>query len=215
MEQTRSRRAARKRSEGRRTQAERSAETCERIIAAATACVAELGFRNTTMQNIAKHAAVTWGAMQHQFGDKDAIIDAVIERSLEEFSRLMVGLREAAPDLEHRIHTFTERAWVAFKGPYYRVVLEILLHCPEKVEGVASAFTRLWEEHFGDLHLSSEQQFTARRFTFVMLSGIATESLVVPGVEPSKHHFMVLEHTLLSLLAHPEPQRERRSSAAR
>lgn len=183
-----------------RTQAERSAETREKIVAGATACIAERGFGNATMFNIAHRAGVTWGAMQHHFGDKDAILDAVIDRSLREFTDLMEGLRAAEPDIERRVRGFTRRAWVAFKGPYYRVILDILLHRPEKTERIAAAFTALWTQIFGDLRLSQEQRLAAQRLTFTMLSGIATESVVVPGIEASPLHFAVLERTLTDML---------------
>jgi len=184
----------------RRTQAERSAATCEKVVRAATDCIAELGLSNATMSRIAERAGVSWGAMQHQFGEKDAIIDAVIERSLEEFSRQMEGLREAEPDLARRVRAFTERAWVIFNGPTYRAILSILLQRREKTERIATVLTELWAEIFGGLGLTDEQQFAAQRFTFVLLSGIATESVVVPGAGSPESHFAVLERTLLELL---------------
>jgi len=174
--------------------------TREKIIAAATECSAQRGFSNATMFNIAHRAGVTWGAMQHHFGDKDAILDAVIDRSLREFSEVMEGLREAEPSLERRIGAFTKHAWVAFKGCYYRVILDILLHRPDKTERIATAFTKLWARIFGDVPLSQEQQLAAQRFTFMMLSGIDTESVVVPGIEASPLHFVVLERVLLRML---------------
>jgi AcrR family transcriptional regulator len=203
-----------RRRKARRTQAERSAETRARIVAAATECIAQLGFSNATMFSIAHEAGLTWGAMQHHFGDKDAILDAVIDRGVEEFTRRMEGLREAEPDLERRIRAFTERAWVIFKGPTYRTILDILLHRREKTQRIAAALTKLWARIFGDLPLSQEQQRAAQRFTFVVLSGIATESVVVPGVEACKRHFAVLERELLSMLAAPTAKRRRAGAAA-
>jgi hypothetical protein len=97
-----------------------------------------------------------------------------------------------------------------FKGPSYRVILNILLHQREKTERIAAAFTALWFDMFGDLPLSRERQLAAQRFTFVMLSGIATESVLVPGVEASKDHFEVIEGTLLSMLGSPVSDRRRR-----
>jgi AcrR family transcriptional regulator len=189
----------------RRTQAERSAETRARVIRAATECVGELGYVGATMARIAERSGVTWGAMQHQFGDKDAIIDAVIDHTLEDFARQMRGLREAEPLLARRVHAFTERAWAIFEGPSYRAILSILLHRREKTERIAAVFTEQWREIFGDLRLSPDQQLAAQRFTFVLLSGIATESLVVPGVEDARSHFVLLENNLLRMLRDGRP----------
>jgi AcrR family transcriptional regulator len=193
----------------RRTQAERSAETRARVIRAATECVGELGYAGATTARIAERAGVTWGAMQHQFGDKDAIIDTVIDHTLDEFARQMQGLRETEPVLARRVHAFTERAWAIFEGPSYRAILSILLHRREKTERIATALTEQWARIFDDLDLSPEQQLAAQRFTFVLLSGIATESLVVPGVEDARSHFALLESNLLRMLrgGRPSPRR--------
>lgn len=184
----------------RRPHAERSAETRQKILAAATQCIGELSFTNTSMLSIANRAGVSLGAVQHQFGDKDAIIDAVIDRCLREFAALLNGLREAEPDLKRRVRAFTERAWVAHKGPYNRIMLDILLHRPEKTQRLAAAHTTLWAEIFDDLGLPTEKLLAAQRFTFMMLGGIGLESVIVPGVEPAKEHFEVLERTLLDML---------------
>jgi len=183
-----------------RPHAERSAETREKILRAACQRIAELGFSNTSMLAIATRAGVSLGAVQHQFGDKGAIIDAVIDRCLQEFNGLLTGLRQEEPDLQRRVRAFTERAWVGHTGAYYRIVLDILLHCPEKTERLAAAHTKLWAEIFGDLKLPVQQLLAAQRFTFMMLGGIALESALVPGVEPAKEHFAVLESTLLGML---------------
>ena len=198
------------RSRLRRTQAERSEETRDKVIAAATACIAEQGLRNATTQAIALHAGVTWGAMQHQFGEKDALIDAVIARSMQEFVSLLQGLREAEPNLARRVRGFTRRWWTALKGPYYRAVLEILLRHPEKTRPVAAASERLWIETFGDLALPKEQLRKSHRFAFVMLGGIALESLVAPGVPPFEPAFRVLEETLLEMFRTGRTRRVRK-----
>ena len=171
------------------------------MIAAATGCIAELGYGGATMVRIAGRAGVSWGAMQHQFGEKDAIVDAVIERRLEDFRARMRGLRAAEPAIERRIHAFAERAWEDFKGPGFRVVLNVLLQRRDKALRIAEVMTGLWREIFGDLRLSEERQLAARRFAFVMLSGIATESAVTPALADTRGHFEVLESTLVRMLA--------------
>jgi len=183
----------------RRSQAERSEETREKVVAGATACIAEQGLRNATTQAIALRAGVTWGAMQHQFGDKDALIDAVIARSMQEFVNLMQGLREAEPNLACRVRAFTQRWSTALRGPYYRVVLDILLRHPKKTRPVAAASERLWIQTFGDLAISKEQLRKAHRFAFLMLGGVALESLVAPGMPAFEPAFQVLEKTLLEM----------------
>lgn len=194
----------------RRSHAARSAETRQKILTAAIACIAEQGFNGASMLRIATRAGVSPGAVQHQFGDKDGIIDAVIAYCIQEFHQIMAGIRQAQPDLERRVHAFTERAWLAHQGPLNRVLLHILLHCPEKTERLAEADAAAWAATFGDLNLPQAQSLAAQRFAFMLLGGIGLESVVVPGAEPAKEHFAVLERTLMDML-HPAGRLNARS----
>ncbi|MBW2313227.1 MAG: TetR family transcriptional regulator [Deltaproteobacteria bacterium] len=55
----------------RRSQAERSAETRTRILAAVIDSIADVGLQRSTAAEIACRAGVTWGAVQHHVGDKE------------------------------------------------------------------------------------------------------------------------------------------------
>ena len=67
----------------RRTQEERSAATREKVIQATIDCIVEEGLHNTTAARITAHSGITWGAIAHQFGDKDSVLFAVVERNGE------------------------------------------------------------------------------------------------------------------------------------
>ena len=60
-------------------------------------CIAELGFQRTTAQEITRRAGVTWGAVQHHFGDKDGIL-------LARARGLVPALRRAARRRSARGH---------------------------------------------------------------------------------------------------------------
>src|SRR5258706_10023170 len=62
----------------RRPQAERSAETRSRLIAAAIACLHRLGYSATTVTVVAEEAGVSRGAMTHQFPAKTDLMLAVV-----------------------------------------------------------------------------------------------------------------------------------------
>ena len=92
-----------------RTQEERSAATRANVVQAATECVAELGFRAATMGAIAERAGVSWGAIQHQFGEKDALLDAVLEQAVGELQAGLSDIREQENDPAGRVRTFVRR----------------------------------------------------------------------------------------------------------
>jgi AcrR family transcriptional regulator len=64
----------------RRTQAERSAETREALIAAARPLFAVHGYADVALETIVRTAGVTRGAMYHHFADKTELFAAVFEQ---------------------------------------------------------------------------------------------------------------------------------------
>lgn len=192
----------------RRTQEERSAATRAKVVEAATECVAELGYRGATMSAMAQRAGVSWGAMQHQFGEKDAIFDAVLERVMALLQENFRGLREQHPDVAARVHAFVQRNREIAGGPIYRAFVEIQLHRGREGGQAALGWSRyvgeviagVWSDLFGDLGLSQRRLEDAQRFTFAVISGIAAESMLFPAFDFSARHFDILEEALVRLL---------------
>jgi AcrR family transcriptional regulator len=195
----------------RRTQEERSAETRAKVIRATTECLAELGFRATTMTAIAQRAGVTWGAMQHQFGAKEAILDAVLESSLEEFEAQLATLSGLTPSVEVRVRAFIRKSRELLRGPSYRAFVEIQLNrgrdeLREATSGpswgrhVAASLARAWARVFRDLDVTPSRLRSAQRFAYMVLSGIAAEAMLFPDVDFSRQHLAVLEQNLLQML---------------
>lgn len=201
-----SREARRGRRAPRRTQEERSAETRARVIEAATGCVAERGFRGATMTAIAERAGVTWGAMQHQFGDKEAILDAVMEDALVvlEGKIAQVGRSDADPAL--RVRRFASRVGELLRGRSYQAFLEIQLNRSRSgrdgedwTRHVAGVLDRTWTQAFGDLGLSRRALDDSKRFGFMVLAGIAVEAMLFPDLDQSRRHLATLQETLLRI----------------
>jgi AcrR family transcriptional regulator len=63
----------------RRTQADRSAATSQALVAAGRRLFAAQGFADVSTDAIAAEAGVTRGALYHQFADKVALFDAVVD----------------------------------------------------------------------------------------------------------------------------------------
>ena len=66
--------------DGRRTQAERAAETRDALIGAARPLFASIGFADASLETIVRNAGVTRGALYHHFADKTELFAAVFER---------------------------------------------------------------------------------------------------------------------------------------
>jgi AcrR family transcriptional regulator len=81
---------------GRRTQAERSAETRDALIGAARPLFASVGFADASLETIVRNAGVTRGALYHHFADKTELFAAVFERVEGEMATRMVDAVAAA-----------------------------------------------------------------------------------------------------------------------
>ena len=134
----------------RRSHAERTAATRERVMAAVVASMAEVGYRKTTAAEIARRAGVTWGAVQHHFGDKDGILAAVLADTFARFAERL-GDPPAGAGLGVRVGRFVDRAWEHFASPHYRTTFEILRHVPPDADRawqgqMLAAWSRIWTQ---------------------------------------------------------------------
>lgn len=71
----------------RRTQAERKAESDERLIQAAIELFAEQGYVRTTLNDIGGRAGYTGGLVSNRFGSKQALLRAVLDEIYRSFTR--------------------------------------------------------------------------------------------------------------------------------
>jgi AcrR family transcriptional regulator len=80
----------------RRTQADRSATTRDALVAAARRLFAAQGFAEVPADAIVAAAGVTRGALYHQFADKTALFDAVLEAVEADIARRLADEVAAA-----------------------------------------------------------------------------------------------------------------------
>lgn len=167
----------------RRSHAERTAETCRRVKEAVVESIAEVGYQRTTGAEIARRAGVTWGAVQHHFGDKDGILMAVLEESFQRFAEVVGEPSADDASLDQRVATFVDRAWQHFGSAHYRTTFEILLNLPPDVEprwqaGMFGAWNRLWKRFFSESRLSRRETLELMHYTVSVLSGLATTQML-------------------------------------
>jgi len=193
----------------RRTQIERTAETRARIIAATAESISQVGFQRTTAAEISRRSGLTWGAVQHHFGDKSGILAAILEDSFNRFSE---GLMQAFEDvgqsapLARRIETFVDSAWTHFDSIHYRAAFEILLEeSASRKSGIASeqndqswqveilkAWTGIWQRLFPDVKLGRKRAMMIQHYTVSVLSGLASMQLLAGEAAPFVHDELTL-----------------------
>jgi len=193
----------------RRSHAERTAETRAKILAAVVDSIAEVGFHRTTAVEITRRAGVTWGAVQHHFGDKDGILVAVLEDTFGRFAARLETVPIETLSLERRVAFFVERAFEHFTSREYVSTFEILLdHLrrkdPPSPDGarwqlqMLRAWDRVWRRFFGDATVPRRRQLLLQHYTVAVLTGLAS-TLLLEGGERSlpREELALLEATLV------------------
>jgi len=182
---------ARRRARPRRTQAERTAETTRRLKAAAVEAIAELGFKRATATEIARRAGVSWGAAQHHFGDKTAILRAVLEDATVAFLD-RIDRVDAVASLESRVDQFVDAAWEHFRSDEFRSTSEILtnLAAAPGVEGALpegtaivqlERWTETWTRLFGDVPLTPSRAMAIQGYVVAVLTGLTSVHVLERG----------------------------------
>jgi AcrR family transcriptional regulator len=172
----------------RRSHAERTAETRAKILAAVVESIAEVGFQRTTAVEITRRAGVTWGAVQHHFGDKDGILLAVLDDSFARFAARLEDVDVAGLALPARVELFVERAFAHFTSREYASTFEILLdHLRRDGKGtswqlrMSRAWDRVWQRFFGDAPLPRRRHGVLQHYTISVLSGLASTLMIEGG----------------------------------
>jgi AcrR family transcriptional regulator len=187
----------------RRSHAERTAETRARVMDAVVASIAEVGYQRSTAAEIARRAGVTWGAVQHHFGDKDGILMAVLGEAFDDFARLHANSPNEGEGIEERVALFIDRSATHFGSALYRSNFEILLNLPSDLElswqqQMLAAWIRIWSRYFPETDSSGPRSVDLMSYTISVLSGLAaTRMLEGRGANIGSGELRYLKDTLV------------------
>ncbi len=195
----------------RRSHAERSAETKDKIIQAVVDLIAEYGIQKTTANAIAKRAGVTWGALQHHFGGKYGALAATLEDSFERFSATIGEPTEEIKTLDLRIDQFIDRAWEHYRSPHYKSMFSLLSNDLSDIYEAAEwkheqmrlfeSLDRVWLTFF-PLELQDDHlRKTVAHYTHSVLTGLAmTHNLWATGKQTANRELALLKKSLLEVI---------------
>ncbi len=176
---------------GKNWQQTKSARTRDTILDAAVDCFYELGYANTTTENVANKAGVSRGAMLHHFPTRFDMIKASVERlskkRLEMFRTEEAIVQKGAT--YSRIEEGIDAYWKQLNTPVFVVFQELKVAARTDkelakvllpaLEDFNRAFYRSIREIFPDLALS-EAFSRANYLTQYMLEGMAMARLLGP-----------------------------------
>lgn len=172
----------------RRSNAERSAETKERILEATLACLSEKGYAATSTNDVVKRAGVSRGALMHHFSSKSDLVAAaavylVRKRyaAADEQSQALTGKQQSIRDkLEVRRRDY-ER--------WFPATIEFMVACRTD-EALSDSFTKAmnpYVEGMGQTMLEDwpelakhESPLLIQYVTGCFIRGLCLEAIVNP-----------------------------------
>lgn len=118
---------------------QRGRETRRLLLDTAIRCLAEGGAEAVSANLIAKEAGVTWGTIQHQFGDADGVWAAVLDHQATE-TRALLAERPQTSDLRRRVADIVDTLWAAFDTDLARAVENLRLSLPRDPATLAAQY---------------------------------------------------------------------------
>lgn len=155
------------------------------VIQAAIDCIYRDGFHAAHTNRIAEEAGVSWGVLQYHFGDKDGLLQAVIDTIFDDFTATLAGTTLEGDDLQARVRHLIEVIWTLVSKKEYRVSIAILrnagkddsssINGQKQLSRWAARTSELWELLFeGKIHQPGQSEI-ARHLLFAALRGMVDE----------------------------------------
>lgn len=198
----------------RRTQAERVAESDTRMLQAAMSLVATRGYAQTTLEAIGAESGYSRGLVSHRWGTKDKLLEALVDRVLEDFR---VGLLERLRGLTGLDALFCEIDCYleGMDDPplssraFFVLMLESIGPAPQIREHFAR-FSKKWQASLARTIAKGQQLGSIRadvtpadeaRLLIATLRGLRTQSMLDPASSDIARDIAALKATLTQRLA--------------
>ncbi len=159
--------------------------TRQKVIQAAISCIYRDGFNAAHTNKIAKDAGVTWGVLQYHFGDKDGLLQAVIDHIFEDFQQTLANVELNGGNLQQRLRQLIDAVWGLISKKEYRASIAILrnagkdensrINGQKQVKQWAATISQLWDELLPEDVRNSPASDAARHLMFATLRGLADD----------------------------------------
>jgi AcrR family transcriptional regulator len=128
-----------------RTQAERSARTRQALLDAAARGLSRYGYANLVLEDVAREAGYTRGALYHQFKDKEDLALAVIDWIDEAYRREVSDPAKRQPDPVSELLTLARGHAIFCRRDVARVVMALRLEFSDQNHPIGRAIERATE----------------------------------------------------------------------
>lgn len=204
-------------------QARKALATRERILLAVIELINESGLAGATSSQIARRAGITWGAVQHHFGNKEEILLAVLYRAQEIYLKTLSHAKLGEGKVEERIHRFVELVWEHYRSDLYFAFSEILrashlssngsVSEPFSVSEQQEKHVRIMATIFDGYPIPRSALKDSFRFVHRFMAGFAIDRILEPSAPFEANHIERVKDELFQLtLRYPQEERPAVSS---
>ncbi|MEZ5571103.1 MAG: TetR/AcrR family transcriptional regulator [Halioglobus sp.] len=159
--------------------------TREKVIKAAIDCIYREGFHAAHTNRIAAEADVSWGVLQYHFGDKDGLLQAVIDYIFDDFAATLESTTLHGDTLQQRVRQLIDVVLALVSKKEYRVSIAILrnagkddsssINGQKQLARWAKKTSQLWDELFAGKIQQAQRSEIARHLLFATLRGMVDE----------------------------------------
>ena len=167
------------------TKSTKSEVTRKKVIQAAIDCIYRDGFNAAHTNRIAEEAGVSWGVLQYHFGDKDGLLQAVIDHIFDDFATTLESTSLQGEDLQPRVRQLIDVVWALVSKKEYRVSIAILrnagkdnsssINGQKQLSRWARKTSQLWDTLFAGKIQEPQRSEIARHLLFATLRGMVDE----------------------------------------
>jgi AcrR family transcriptional regulator len=158
--------------------------------------IVEKGYYQTSSNEIARRAGVTWGTIQHQFGTREQLLLAVIDRRWDDLEDAVATAEVAGVTLEERLRSVLDVLADHYGSPPHLAHLQIALdltHDPNVSEDARRSVRRhgsqlekawrpLFEQALGDA--ASDPELVT--YAFLTLRGFLSANVIATAISGKK-----------------------------
>lgn len=156
-----------------------------KVIKAAIDSIYRDGFHAAHTNRIAKEAGVSWGVLQYHFGDKDGLLQAVLDHIFDDFLQTLASAELDGENLRDRLNQMIDITWALISKKEYRVSMAILrnagkdkdskINGQKQVKQWSAKMAQLWDELLQEDVTDVAMSETAMHLLFATLRGLADD----------------------------------------
>ncbi len=166
------------------------------MLDAVVECILENGYYEASSNAIARQSGVTWGAIQHQFGTRHALLLAVLEDRWRRLTNRIEAADVSGDTLEERLACVMTALEAHYGDPEHLVVMQIMLdliQSPATSDSTRRAvaahgreLTRVWRPLFTKALGEAAGDEILVRYAFLTIRGYLSANTMAARLGPQR-----------------------------